>query len=115
MIKDHKKSKQLKQRSCSKCDKVFEQQFKNGNNLSIRDQKITHLINVHLDLQCLECINVKNLEILMKRNLRKMPKKVDQYGKPAIFKCIVCKEIFHKKDLLAKHSHVHDMVKLFNL
>ena len=128
MIKDHKNSKKLKKESCFKCGKKWYTKYGNRQSDYLREKvqkthdcKVTHLLEVHLVMKEEENY-LRNLqggtETSSKVDLRKKSKVVPMPGlaKSAkltrtditIFKCFGCKKIFKTKELLDKHSHVHD-------
>ena len=105
MMKKHSNDKKLKKDFCFKCDKNFglNRQFGRKYKLTM-DYKINHLIGVYSD--CVDSTETKG-----KVHVRKMPKEVlakPTLADPAIYKCFGCKKILKTKELLDKHSHVHD-------
>ena len=129
MIKDHKNSKKLKMESCFKCGKKWYTKYGNRQSDYLREKfqknpdcKITHLLEVHLVMRekekCPKCLN-GGKETSSKVDLRKKSKVVPMPGlaksaakltpvDTTIFKCFSCKKILKTKELLDKHSHVHD-------
>ena len=121
MIKDHKNSKKLKKESCFKCGKKWYTKYGNRQSDYLREKvqkthdcKVTHLLEVHLVMKekCLKCLHGGKVDLRKKSKVVPMP----GLAKSAkltrtditIFKCFGCKKIFKTKELLDKHSHVHD-------
>ena len=105
MMKKHSNDDQLKKDFCFKCDKPFGLlKRQSGRKYLSPECKINHLIGVYSD--CVDSTETKG-----KVHVRKMPKEVlakPTLADPAIYKCFGCKKILKTKELLDKHSHVHD-------
>jgi hypothetical protein len=101
MMKKHSNEKELKKDYCFKCDKNYGLNRQFGRKYkSTLDFKINHLIGVYSD--CVDSTKTEN-----KVHVRKMPKEV--LAMPGtLYKCFSCKKILKTKELLDKHSHVHD-------
>ena len=124
MVKDHKHAKKLKKESCFKCGKKWYTKYGNRQSDYLREKfqkthdcKIAHLLEVHLVMKeeekCLKCLN-DDKETSSKVHIRKKSKVVPMPAlskspkDTTIFKCFGCKKILKTKELLDKHSHVHD-------